>query len=129
MPAQVYHQVALTFASSVIAARIFSMILFAWYGGTCLFTKKMVGEFERYGVPGLRVLTGTLQVAASLGLLLGGLMLGPYSRPLLLFSSAGLSVMMFFAVMTRIRIRDPFHEAIPALALCVLNLFVFVSAL
>jgi hypothetical protein len=63
-------------------------------------------------------------VAASLGLLLG-----LFYRPLLLLSSGGLALMMFLAVVTRFRIKDPLLAAVPALVLCLLNAFIFVRAL
>jgi hypothetical protein len=84
----------------------------------------MVEEFKRYRLDRFRVLTGVLQVAGSLGILVGHV-----SRPILLLSSAGLAVMMFLGVVTRLRIKDPFYAAIPAFALCLLNLYVFAAAL
>ena len=84
----------------------------------------MVVEFHRYRVPRLRVLTGLLQIAGSFGLIAG------YSfRPLLLCASAGFTIMMVAAVLTRVRIRDPWYAAIPAFSLCVLNAFIFAMAL
>ncbi len=106
------------------AAEGLSIISFAWYGLGCFFSPKMVDEFERYRIGRLRILTGTLQTAGSLGLLLGH-----FYRPLLLLSAAGLAVMMLFAVITRFRIRDPLFAAIPAFSLLVLNTFIFVAAL
>lgn len=107
-----------------LIAPLLSAILFGGYGLNCLLSERMVAEFERYRLPGLRQLTGALQVAASLGLLAGLLY-----RPLLLLSSGGLALMMFLAVVTRFRIKDPLLAAIPALALCLLNAFIFVRAL
>ena len=84
----------------------------------------MVAEFERYRIARFRSLTGVLQVGASLGLVVG-----QFSRPILLFSAGGLATMMFFAVIVRLKIRDPLYAAIPALALMGVNLFIFVAAL
>ena len=107
-----------------LIAPLLSAILFGGYGLNCLLSERLVAEFERYGLARLRRLTGMLQVAASVGLLAG-----LFDRPLLLLSSGGLALMMFLAVVTRFRIKDPLLAAIPALALCLLNAFIFVRAL
>ena len=101
-----------------------SVIAFGWYGLGCFFSQEMVREFERYQVPRMRILTGTLQVAGSLGLLAGY-----FYAPLLRLSAGGLALMMFFAVVTRFRIRDPLVAAIPAFSLCALNTFLVVASL
>jgi hypothetical protein len=80
-------------------------------------------EFERYRVPQLRQLTGGLQIAGSLGIIAGY-----WFRPLLAWSAGGLMLMMIYAVITRIRIRDPFYAAIPAFSLAVLNAYIIFTA-
>lgn len=97
---------------------------FAWYGSACFLSKRLAQEFVRYGLARCRRLTGALQIAASAGLV-AGLMF----RPVLLLSAGGLAAMMFLAVLTRLKIRDPLYAAIPAFALFVLNLFIFIVAL
>lgn len=104
-------------------AQATSAILFAWYGLNALLSDSMEAEFKRYRLARFRVLTGMLQVAASVGIIIGH-----YYRPILLISAGGLATMMFFGVITRIRIKDPLPAAFPAFALCVLNLFIFVAA-
>lgn len=93
------------------------IIAFAWYGATALLSERMVAEFERYGLARLRVLTATLQIAGSMGLLAGF-----RYRPLLLLSAGGFAAMMSLAVLVRIRIRDPILEIVPALVLLGLTL-------
>jgi hypothetical protein len=105
------------------AAQCISIVSFAWYGASCFWSETIALEFNRYGLKRLRKLTGTLQLAASLGLIVGH-----FCRPILLLSAGGLSVMMFFAVITRLRIRDPLYAAIPAFALFSLNLFIVISS-
>jgi len=100
-----------------------SIIFFAWYGLSCFFMKRMTAEFERYRLGKLRRLVGLLQIDASIGILIGH-----YSQVILLISSGGLTVMMFLAVLTRFRIRDPWYMAIPAFLFFALNLFIFVEA-
>lgn len=106
-----------------VIAQTISAILFAWYGLNALLSERMVAEFKRYHLAHFRVLIGMLQVAASLGIIIGH-----FYRLILLISSGGLAAMMFIGVITRVRIKDPIPAALPAFALCVLNLFVFAAA-
>lgn len=101
-----------------------SAVSFGWYGLTCFFSKAMVAEFERWRLPTLRILTGTLQIAAGVGLILGHF----FSRPVLLVSAGGLAAMMFCALLARLRVRDHPYAALPAFSLMVLNLFIVFSA-
>ena len=101
-------------------AQVISLLFFAGYGVSCLCSKRMKIEFQRYRVGPIRLLTGFLQIMGSLGLWAGF-----YSRPLLWASSGSLALMMLVAVLVRIRIRDPLRDAVPALALFGLNLFIF----
>ena len=101
-----------------------SIVLFAWYGLSCFFSRTMIAEFERYQLPHQRVLTGLLQIAGSVGLIVGY-----FNRPILLLSAGGLALMMLLAVVTRFRIRDPLYAAIPAFSLFLLNAFIFGAAL
>ncbi len=96
-----------------------SVVAFAWYGTYSLYAPTMVAEFDRYGMARLRVLTATIQILGSLGLLAGF-----FNRPLLVLSAGGFAVMMAVAVLVRIRIRDPISAMVPAFALLCLNLFI-----
>ncbi len=107
-----------------VAAQYLSSALFAWYGFSCFFSPTMIAEFDRYGLPRQRVLTGVLQIAGSVGLLVGH-----FSHIILLLSAAGLALMMFLALITRIRIRDSFYESTPALSLFLLNLYICIAAM
>ena len=111
-------QLASAFAQGV------SILAFAWYGTSALLSGGMVAEFERYGLGRLRVLTATLQIVGSLGLLAGY-----FFRPLLLLSAAGFTVMMLLALLVRMRIRDPISAMVPAFVLMCLNLFLVVRAI
>ncbi len=101
-----------------------SIVAFAWYGTFSLRSPSMVVEFERYGMARLRVLTGTIQILGSLGLLAGFIF-----RPLLVLSAGGFAVMMLVAVLVRIRIRDPISAMVPAFALLCINLLLAAYAL
>jgi hypothetical protein len=105
-------------------AQDISAALFAWYGMSCFLSEKTTTEFDRYRLARFRILTGLLQVAGSLGLVMGH-----FFRPILLLSAGGLTTMMFLALITRIKIRDPWYAAIPAFLLFALNFFIVVAAL
>lgn len=107
-----------------LVAQGISVVVFLWYGAGCFFSKKMVREFARYRLPRLRIVTGALQIAGSIGIIAGN-----FYQPLLLLSSGGLALMMLFAFLTRIRIRDSFLYAIPSLSLLLLNAYIFTAAL
>ncbi len=80
----------------------------------------MKKEFLRYGLPKMRVLTGSLQVAAAIGLLVG------YAYPYCaILASLGLSLMMLVALAVRLKIKDPVAGFLQALSCFILNLFVF----
>ncbi|MEP7246252.1 MAG: DoxX family protein [Gammaproteobacteria bacterium] len=105
-------------------AQALSILAFGWYGALTLLSADMVAEFERYGLGRMRVFTATLQILGSVGLVAGY-----YSRPLLLLSAGGFTVMMLLAVLVRVRIRDPLVAAVPAFVLLCLNLFLVVRAI
>ncbi len=98
--------------------------LFLYYGLSCLFAGAMAEEFERYGIPQYRRLTGALEVLGAVGLL------ASYVVPALLYpASAGLSLLMVLGVITRYRARDPWIDAVPAVVLMLVNLFLLVAAI
>lgn len=100
-------------------AQAISAVCFLAYGIGCLTTRTMQTEFLRYGLPNLRVLTGTLQIAAAIGLFAG------YAYPACaLLSAAGLSIMMIVAIGVRLKIKDPPAGFLQAVACFLLNAFV-----
>ncbi|MEC8253051.1 MAG: DoxX family protein [Planctomycetota bacterium] len=103
--------------------RALSLLAFLFYGGACVFTGSMEAEFERYGMPHMRVLVGSLELLGALGLLAGY-----FYAPLVAVASGGLCLLMVLAVATRVRIGDSFVEALPALTLCLCNAFIFAVA-
>ncbi len=80
----------------------------------------MKREFKRYGLERLRVLTGILEILGGAGLVLGLY----YFPPLLVFSSAGLALLMFFACWVRFRARDSLLSSLPAIFFMVLNIYI-----
>ena len=84
----------------------------------------MQQEYVRYGVPQLRPLVGCLQIAGALGLLAG------LALPLVgQFAAAGLTLLMFFGVRLRIRIKDSFVQMLPAIFYFALNAYLTITGL
>lgn len=105
-------------------ARWISIVAFLGYGLACLFSDSMVEEFERFGLAGMRRLTGSLEVLGALGLIAGW-----FVPPLTVAASAGLSALMLLGVGARIRVGDPALSMVPALVLMALNAFVLFHSL
>ena len=100
------------------------MIAFFFYGASCLLSTHMVTEFERYRLPHLRKLTGSLQLAGALGLFVGEFYPG-----LSVLASGGLGLLMLFGIAARVRIGDPIRSTLPALTLLLLNAYIAAFAL
>lgn len=101
-------------------AQATSALGFLGYGIASLTTQRMRSEFVRFGLPHLRPMIASLQIAAGVGLLLG------YAYPVCaLLAAGGLTLMMGVAVGVRLKIKDPLSGFIQALACLLLNLFVF----
>ncbi|MBC7466962.1 MAG: DoxX family protein [Bdellovibrio sp.] len=95
-------------------------IAFFFYGSSCLSSKRMINEFERYGLAKYRTITGVLQILGSVGL-----MAGFFNPWFTLVASLGLMLQMFLGIIVRIRIKDSLLQASPALFFCVLDFFIF----
>jgi hypothetical protein len=77
----------------------------------------MEREFRRYGLSSFRQAVGLLELLGGLGLAIGYWLF----TPLLIFSAAGLSVLMFLGILVRIKIRDPWHQIVPAFVFLLMN--------
>lgn len=83
----------------------------------------MQREFERYRLGRQRVLVGSLQLLAALGLLLG------LGEPWLgRAAAAGLALMMLTGVVVRCRIKDRWVQMTPASLYLILNAYLSVAA-
>lgn len=83
----------------------------------------MKREFERYHLGSKRALIGTLQIAASLGLLAG------LDQPWIGQSAAaGLALMMLVAVGVRFQIKDSLLQTTPAFFYLLLNTYLCLAA-
>jgi uncharacterized membrane protein YphA (DoxX/SURF4 family) len=106
------------------AAKVLSILLFLYYGLSVLVSDAMAADFERFGLSRFRRLTGSLEVLGSVGLMLS------YFFPILVVAaSSGLTLLMVLGLATRYRARDPFTEALPALVLALMNLYILLYAL
>lgn len=102
-----------------VIAQIISIVAFLAFGLACLYSPRFVAEFERYRLPKFRRLTGILEIAGALGLLVGFVY-----EPLRILSAACLALLMVCGIIARARIKDTFVDMLPALVLMILNLFI-----
>lgn len=107
----------------MLTATIVSAVLFLGYGSLVLFTGGMRAEFERFGLARFRRATGALEVLGGVGLLVGLL-----RSEVLVVASGGLALLMLLGVLTRIRVRDPIVEIVPAAALMLTNGVILAAA-
>lgn len=107
-----------------LVATLSSGFSFLFYGTVCLFSQKMVREFERYRLSKYRRLVGFLELGGGLGQLMG-----VYSEPLSVISSGGLALLMLLGIWTRKRVQDPWHLWLPAIFLFLVNAFLFLLAI
>ncbi|WP_296317418.1 DoxX family protein [Winogradskyella sp. UBA3174] len=103
----------------VLILSLISGVSFIYYGLSCFKSRRVRLEFERYGLPHRRVLTGVLQLLGGIGLLTG-----LYLATELAFSaSLGLTILMFLGFSVRLKIKDGFFESAPSLIFALLNLY------
>lgn len=103
---------------------VFSSLSFLGYGIAYFASLKMKSEFVRFGLAKLGTLTAVLEIIGALGLLLG-----LKSEFFLLISSGGLSLLMFFGVIVRLKVKDGFIASFPAILFMLLNFYIFLQAL
>jgi hypothetical protein len=89
---------------------------FSIYGYQTLFSDAPRGEYDRYGVPRLRVFVGSMQIAGAAGLIVGLIV-----RPIGIAAAAGLCTMMLLGLVVRLRIHDAPRLMLPAGTLAVVN--------
>jgi hypothetical protein len=84
----------------------------------------MKNEFKRFGLEKFGVLTAILEIVGAVGLLVG-----LFSTPILLISSGGLALLMFFGLLARVRVKDSLRVSLPAILFMILNTYVFYTTL
>lgn len=103
-------------------AQCVSIVAFFGYGVACFFSSRIAAEFERYRLPRLRKLTGSLEIAGALGLFAGF-----FIDPLRILSAGCLALLMVFAILARARINDSFFAMSPAIGLLLMNLLLAIG--
>ena len=78
-----------------------SAVAFLYYGAETLFADRPRREFERYGLPHLRVFVGSMQLLGAAGVLIG-----IFVAPIGAVAAAGLTIMMLLGLVARYRIHD-----------------------
>ncbi len=96
-------------------------LAFLYYGLNCLFSKKMINEFYRYGLnDAQRHLTGLLQLLGALGVVTG------IVEPIVgMASTAGLTLLMLLGFGIRLKIKDSFIESLPSFTFMAFNAYLF----
>jgi uncharacterized membrane protein YphA (DoxX/SURF4 family) len=101
-----------------------SAILFLYYGAAVIFSNAMVTEFEQFGLPKFRKLTGVLELLGA-----AGLIVGYFIPPLTIVASGGLALLMALGLAVRFRSRSSLPDSLAALAMLLINLFICTYAL
>lgn len=101
---------------SVLVLSLASAVAFFYYGGQTLFATPPRGEYERYGMPRLRIVAGSLQLFGATGVLIG--LVFP---PIGIAAAGGLTVMMLLGLFVRYRLHDAPRLMVPAGTLAILN--------
>lgn len=97
-----------------------SALSFFYYGINSLISKKMVDEYKRWGFANKRYLIAYSQIFASVALILGF-----YVNLLTIIFSFFLFLMMFGAMITRIRVKDSFLKTFPSIFYATINFIIF----
>lgn len=95
---------------------IFNAMSFVSYGVGCLLSRRMRGEFIRYGLSRFRLLVGVLQITGAFGLIAGF-----WSAWVGVSSAFGLATLMLLGVCVRIVIKDTWLQTLPAAIYMLLN--------
>ena len=93
-----------------------SALAFAYYGVRCLVSPVLIAEYERYGMPHVRLWVGSLEILGAVGLLVGFVF-----APLGAAAALGLAVLMVLGLGLRVGLRDTVAQMMPALLLAVIN--------
>jgi uncharacterized membrane protein YphA (DoxX/SURF4 family) len=107
-----------------ISCVLLSSFSFLAYSISYFVTPHMKNEFKRFEVEKLGLLTIILEISGAVGLLAGLLF-----KPVLFISSAGLALLMLFALLFRIKSKDSLLVSLPAIFYMLLNACIFYMAL
>tara|TARA_B100000941_G_scaffold84148_1_gene57959 strand:- start:401 stop:739 length:339 start_codon:yes stop_codon:yes gene_type:complete len=99
---------------------LFTGISFIIYGVNSFYSRRMISEFKRWGYKNHRKTISTLQILGGSGLLIG-LKINIF----LMASSLCLSIMMFVAIIVRVKINDNVARILPAITYLMLSSLIF----
>ena len=99
---------------------LFTGISFMIYGINSFYSKRMISEFKRWGYKKHRKTISSLQILGGLGLVIG-----LQINIILIASSLCLSIMMFFAIIVRVKINDNVARILPAITYLMLSSLIF----
>ena len=100
-----------------------SATLFLYYGLSVLLSDAMVAEFDQFGLPNLRKVTGILELLGAIGILVGYLI-----PSLVIVASGGLALLMALGLAVRYRSRSSMQDSLAALAMLLINLYICLYA-
>ena len=103
---------------------LLSSVIFLTYGFLCFHSQFMLSDFQRFGLPNLRILTGVLELLGGAGLLVGL----KWFR-VLRVSSGGLALLMLIAFCVRVKVRDSVLDSLPSFALMLLNGYIIARSI
>ena len=99
---------------------LFTAISFVIYGYSSFMSKRMISEYSRWGFADQRKIIGFFQLLGGIGLLVGIKV-----NILLFITSLSFIIMMLFAIIVRIKIKDGIVETLPAITYLFLNVMIF----
>jgi hypothetical protein len=103
---------------------ILSGISFLFYGIAYFSSPNMKSEFVRFGLAKFGILTAVLEILGAIGLLVGLL-----NNFVLLISSGGLALLMFFGFLVRLKVKDSLWVSLPALFYMLLNTYILLASM
>ncbi|MEJ6638676.1 MAG: DoxX family protein [Crocinitomicaceae bacterium] len=103
---------------------LLSSLSFFAYGSYYFKSPRMKGEFKRFGLEKFGLVIIICQFLGA-----SGLILGLKFDPLLWISSLGLAILMFFALLVRVKLKDGLWVSLPALFYFALNTYIFLTAI
>ena len=103
---------------------LISSLSFLIYGVSYFTSSDMKSEFKRFGLEKFGLFTVFLEICGALGLLVGFMI-----HVILLISSGGLALLMFFGVIARLRVKDSLWVSLPALFYMALNSYIFFESM
>jgi hypothetical protein len=110
--------------STITFLILLSSISFIAYGISYFTSPHMKAEFERFGLAKWGLLTIFLELLGATGLLVGLVY-----NPILMLASGGLTLLMFFGLLVRVKMRDGIWVSMPAFLFMLINGYIFYHAI